>query len=83
MRRWHELPQVEKTCVQCGAKWMTKRPENTDRCIRCALRNHHEHRRRKGINNTMSCDIPAAEVMRILDEAVADEIRMPWDKRKP
>jgi len=82
VRRWNELPQVEKTCVQCGNKWKTKRPQNTDRCVPCALRAHHEQRRRKGKTNTMSNDIPAAEVMRILDEAEADELRMPWEKTK-
>ena len=83
MRRWHELQHVEKTCKECGGKWLTKRPQNTDRCVRCALRRHHQMRKRKGINNSIGEDIPAAEVMRMLDDAVANEIRMPWEKHKP
>ena len=59
------------TCEQCGAKWSTVMVHITYRCARC---------RRKNGNLVPEPQLSPGEVERILSEAVANELRMPWEK---
>lgn len=65
-------PRVE-TCYLCGHQWTTATTRMPPRCWRCASRAGMGRR---------EPDMSGAEIDRIMDEAIANETRMPWDKRK-
>lgn len=61
------------TCEDCGAQWATVMVYETYRCARC--------RRKAGVM-APEPQLSPGEVERILADAVANELRMPWEKTK-
>lgn len=61
------------TCAVCGCSWQTMSKNPPRACSRCRSR----------LTKTQKRDDPSTtEAERRLDELIADETRMPWERKK-
>lgn len=75
---WRHHAQKLATCSQCGVQWMTSQWAAKKLCHSCATRKGMNHRKELCLEPQLS----AAQVEAMLDEAIANEMRMPWERTK-